>query len=83
MSCIQYLLAGDLVHIKKFKALASNNQVIEYMGYAAPGTLDTDPRWFIKKMIYDGNGFQTDETFAGGNANFDKSWALKGSYTYS
>jgi hypothetical protein len=78
---IQYLLAGDLVHIKKFAKDASSR--IEYIGYATPGSAETDPVWFIKKLSYDAGGFQQDELFADGNASFDKLWTLRASYSYS
>lgn len=81
MSAIQYLLAGDLVHIKKFAKDANGR--IEYIGYSFPGVAESDPRWFIKKLIYDAGGFQTDELFANGKATFESVWSLKGSYTYS
>ena len=61
MASIEYLLAGDLVHIKKFSKDASSR--IHYIGYALPGTADSSPLWFIKQCIYDGAGFQTDELF--------------------
>jgi len=79
---MQYLLAGDLVHIKKFAPVAGNTN-IEYMAYATPGTAEADAKWFIKKLIYDVNGFVTDELFANGNASFDKKWTLRASYSYS
>lgn len=83
MSVVFYLLAGDLVHIKKFAALSLANTTIEYIGYATPGTNEAAQKWFIKKLIYDVNGFQTDELFANGNASFDKAWSLRTSYSYS
>lgn len=81
MSAVQYLLAGDLVHIKKFSKDGSGR--MEYIGYALPNTGDSDAKWFIKKLTYDVDSFQVDELFAGGNANFDKLWSLRASYTYS
>ena len=77
----QYWLAGDLVNIKKFSKVAGT-QNIEYLGYATPGSAETDPKWFIKKLTYGADGFVTDELFAEGNALFDKLWALRATYTY-
>jgi hypothetical protein len=81
MSAIQYLLAGDLVHIKKFAKDGAGR--MEYIGYATPGTDDGEAKWFIKRLSYDAGGFQVDELMAGGNASFDKVWTAKATYTYS
>lgn len=60
---------------------------IEYIGYALSDTTLAQPRWLIKKMIYDSSGFQIDAVFANGEMKFNKifdagssEWA---SYTYS
>ena len=81
MSSVFYLLAGDLVHIKKFSKDVSGR--MEYIGYALPGTAEASPGWFIKKLTYDTASFQNDELFASGNASFDKVWTLRASYTFS
>lgn len=78
---VQYLLAGDLVHIKKFSKDSQGR--MEYIGYALPKSAEGDPKWFIKKLTYDSGGFQTDELFAQGSADFDKLWTLRTFYTYS
>lgn len=78
---VQYLLAGDLVHIKKFSKDSGGR--MEYIGYATPGTAESASLWFIKKLTYDVAGFQTDELFANGNAMFDKVWTARTTYSYS
>lgn len=76
-----YEIPGDLVHTKKFEADGSGR--ILYMGYSTPGKATSAKTWLIKKMTYDGNGFQTDEQFANGNAEFDKNWDSRANYQYS
>ena len=60
---------------------------VEYVGYALPGTSLAEPKWLIKKLIYDGTGFQIDNVFANGEAKFNKVFDANGSewatYTYS
>jgi len=47
---------------------------VEYVGLALPDALKAQPRWQIKKMIYDAAGFQTQVLFADGSAEFNKVW---------
>jgi hypothetical protein len=59
------------------------NGNIEYLCYALPGTLKSEPKWLIKKFIYDVDGFQIDSLFADGTAKFDKVQSAYSGYTYS
>jgi len=73
-------------HMVKGVAAGATDRM-EYIGYALSDTTLAQPRWLIKKMIYDADGFQTDSVFADGELKFDKifdsgssEWA---GYTYS
>lgn len=63
------------------------NGKAEYIGIALPDSLKTQPRWQIKKLIYDANGFNTQVLFANGSAAFDKIFdsgaSDYASYTYT
>lgn len=54
----------------------------EYIGYALPGTSQSQAKWCIKKHTY-GAGGVTDIQFASGNANFDKIWTDRAGYSFS
>lgn len=60
---------------------------VEYIGYALSDTTLTQPRWLIKKNVYDSTGFQIDAVFADGemkfNKIFDNGSTTYASYTYS
>ena len=56
---------------------------VEYAGYSLPGTTKAQPRWLIKKFIYDANGFMIDSVFADGEAKFTKIWNNYATYSYS
>jgi hypothetical protein len=55
---------------------------VEYAGYATPGTTKAQPRWLIKKFIYDADGFLIDSVFADGEAKFTKVWNDHSTITY-
>jgi hypothetical protein len=78
---MEYLIPGDLVHIKNFEYDGSGNLI--YIGYALPNSADADSKWMIKKATYDASNNILTEKFAGGNANLDKQWTLRASYSYS
>lgn len=59
------------------------NGQIEYVGEAEPGSSTGSTVWRIKKLAYDGGGFQTSITWASGNRNFDKEWDERATYVYS
>ena len=67
-------------NIMKLSYTASG--MIEYIGYASPGSASSAAVWKIIKMTYDGSGRQTDLQFADGSRNFDKIWDSKAGYTY-
>lgn len=52
-----------------------------YRGEAAVGSLDNAPAWRIRKLTMNADG-DVMETWAGGNANFDKVWANRASLEY-
>jgi hypothetical protein len=53
-----------------------------YKAEAAPGSLDTDAAWRIHYLVIGADGDVT-ESWAGGNANFDKVWANHLALVYS
>ncbi len=59
----------------------SGSSVI-YEGKAAPGTLDSEEKWQIKKHTYVNNK-KTATNFASGNNEFIYVWNDRASYTYS
>ena len=54
-----------------------------YYAIAKPGTLDSETKWLIRKLSFDGNNNLTSIQFASGNNEFDKVWSDRVSYTYS
>jgi hypothetical protein len=55
--------------------------LIEYIGYANPGSAEGDLVWQIRKMVYTGTSI-TQTNFADGSRSFEKSWTSRASYTY-
>ena len=53
-----------------------------YVGYAVPGTLQSEKKWLITKITYSGT-IVTKTEFANGDSNFDKEWDERTTYTYS
>ena len=53
-----------------------------YKGEAAVGTTDGQPFWRLHKIVI-GNDNDVTETWAGGNADFDKVWADRLTYNYT
>lgn len=53
-----------------------------YRGEAAVGTVENTAAWRIRKITLAADGDVT-ETWAGGNAVFNKQWNLRTTYTYS
>ena len=83
-----FLLAfpADLLFTKKMSKDAQGRT--EYIGYALPGTLVSQPKWCIKKLTWDSDGFLTDEGFADGIGFTDDNWSSvwndrETEYTYS
>lgn len=70
----------ELTLISKFANNASGD--LEYIGKADPGTATDKAGWFIQKIIYDANGDMTGILNANGQADFDKIWDNRESYTY-
>ena len=57
-----------------------NNAI--YVGRAEPGSGESELKWQIYKMTYV-SGNMTALNWAQGNDNFNYSWTLRSSYTYS
>lgn len=57
--------------------------VILYTGEADPGTdPSTGNMWRISKMLYDANGNMIGRTWADNDANFNKKWTDRATYSY-
>ncbi|HAT50735.1 MAG TPA: hypothetical protein DCS88_10430 [Alphaproteobacteria bacterium] len=54
----------------------------EYMGKAEAGTQDGEPKWLIKKLVYDGSRQHIATIFANGKAAFDQIWNNRESLPY-
>jgi hypothetical protein len=54
-----------------------------YVGYASPGSSDSDSAWLIIKYTYDEFSNPTKTRFAGGVAKPDKVWNDRAGYVYS
>jgi hypothetical protein len=56
---------------------------VEYVGYADPGTSESDAAWAIKKLTYSVTGKPTATTWAGGSQERTKVWTDYAGLTYS
>lgn len=63
------------------EAFAYNGNLVQYHGWADPGTAKNEAGWRIQKFTYDGN-LITDIQWADGDQNFDKKWSSRTTYTY-
>jgi hypothetical protein len=52
-----------------------------YIGWAAPGTANSDPAWRIMRIVYSGSNFTI--THADGNVEFDNVWDARAVMDYS
>lgn len=69
----------ELVYSKRIDFINDNEL---YRGEAAVGSIESAAVWRIKKTTIANEGDIT-EIWAGGNANFDKTWANRVSLSYS
>jgi len=53
-----------------------------YIGEASPGMISSEAKWRIKKLLYSGSQV-IGTVWANGNAEFDKVWDDRTSYSYS
>ena len=68
----------DMVYAKRIDFLDENTI---YRGEAPVGTSDSSPNWRIR-LVNSAEDGHVSERWASGNANFDKVWADRASYTY-
>jgi hypothetical protein len=68
----------DMVYAKRIDFI-SENEI--YRGEAPVGTLETAPAWRIRRIVIASDSDIT-ETWATGNAQFDKAWSNRSNYTY-
>jgi hypothetical protein len=54
----------------------------EYVGYAAPGSGETESKWMIAKFTYSGTSVIA-KTWAEGTNFQDKAWNNRATYSYS
>ncbi len=69
----------DHIYTEKF---AYTGDMVEYHGWAIPGTATTGSTWKIRKLAYSGTKL-TDIKYADGDANFDNAWDARESQSYS
>ena len=55
--------------------------LVEYIGYAIPGTGTTTAKWQIRKLTYTGTNVISIQ-FADSSNRFNKAWDSRASYTY-
>ena len=53
---------------------------VTYIGFAIPGSIESDPVWLIKKLVESGTVTKT--YLADGNQNFDNVWSNRASLNY-
>jgi hypothetical protein len=61
---------------------AYSGSLLEYIGYAKPGTGESEAGWLIQKRTYDGSDNLLTTDFAGNSMAFDKIWDQRKSYNY-
>lgn len=69
----------DMVYSKRIDFVGEDEL---YRGEAQVGSLENSATWRIRKVLLAADGDVT-ETWAGGNALFNKQWNLRTTYTYS
>ena len=84
-STILVLLAGAILLADDYFTIrteydGSDNPV--YIGRADAGTADTDAKWQIRKLIYDGSGNCIKILFAEGSWRFKYRWSSRAVYNY-
>jgi len=70
------------IHIYTERVSYNATKLEEYHGWALPGTGSATAAWRIMKQTYTDNQL-TMKAWADGNKEFNKSWVLKGTYSYS
>ena len=78
----RYISAFPTQLILKTRQAYTADNLLEYIGYALPGTPVSSPAWLIKKFTYS-SGLQSQTDFASGDAKFTKAWDDRTEYTYS
>jgi len=76
-------MARRTVDVPLLQAFAYNAQnMVEYHGWAQPGTAKSEAGWRIAKLTYSGFNV-TDIQFADGDVEFDNIWDNRESLSYS
>jgi len=73
------LSEDELMFSKRVDFVDDNNI---YRGEAAVGSTESAAVWRIRRIVLAQDGDVT-ETWAGGNADFNKQWSLRATYNYS
>jgi len=84
-STILVLLAGAILLADDYFTIrteydGNNNPV--YIGRAEPGTENTEAKWQIRKLLYDGSNNCTHILFAEGSWKFRYRWSSRAVYDY-
>lgn len=80
----EYMILAWPADLRFTKAMAyDGSNRLQYLGYALPGSSKAAPVWLIKLLTYNAGGYQTDEQYAGGKANFNQIWNDRASLSFS
>lgn len=58
------------------------NDNVEYIGMAHPGSPTNAEEWLLIKIFYDANENIVERSFANGSVNFTGRWSLRQIYEY-
>ena len=75
--------AGGEDEVALAKRVDFIDDTLLYRAEADPGTLDSDNNWRIRRIIIGAVDGDVTEEWAEGNANFDKVWNNRATYSYS
>ena len=77
----------DMMYINRdddiWKVDRTTTPGIEYYGYTAPGTQDSQANWKISALTMDENGLMVSKLFAGGTPAYVNVWSNRASLSYS
>lgn len=87
----QIVPISGVVAVNNFPAIIGSNTIradydgssnLIYFADAAPGTLDSNTGWRIRKLSYDGSANFLTLTWPSGDNGFNYIWNNRASYTY-
>lgn len=77
-----HALVGDQAINAKQRIDYANATTI-YIGFGAPGALEANPAWQIRRQTLDGSGRTTEINFAGGTVAYEQIWNNRTTLNYS